>query len=122
MSPDGLQRRRLAIRIRGVDLRKEIAAYLGIARGVRCSPSQVLVTVGFCGALGLVLRGLELEGMEAWMEEPGFPLTRTALGLAGMTAMAVPVDAEGLNIAAGVRSAPGAALAIVTPGQQARWG
>jgi DNA-binding transcriptional regulator YhcF (GntR family) len=34
------------------DLRKEIAAYLGIARGVRCSPSQVLVTprtvVGWC--------------------------------------------------------------------------
>ena len=29
------------------DLRKEVAAYLGIARGIRCSPSQVLVTAGF---------------------------------------------------------------------------
>ena len=103
------------------ELRKEIAAYLGIARGIRCNPSQVLVTAGFSGALGLAIRGLQLEGMEAWMEDPGFPLTRTALGLAGMTVTAVPVDAEGLDIAAGVRSAA-AALAVVTPGQQAPLG
>ena len=56
------------------------------------------------------------------MEDPGFPLTRTALGLAGMTVTAVPVDAEGLDIAAGLRSAAGAALAVVTPGQQAPLG
>jgi GntR family transcriptional regulator / MocR family aminotransferase len=104
------------------DLRKEVAAYLGIARGIRCSPSQVLVTAGFPGALGLAIRGLQLERMGAWMEDPGFPLTRTALGLAGMTVTAVPVDAEGLDIAAGVRSAAGAALAVVTPGQQAPLG
>jgi GntR family transcriptional regulator/MocR family aminotransferase len=104
------------------DLRKEVAAYLGIARGVRCSPSQVLVTAGFSGALGLAVPGLNLGGMGAWMEDPGFPLTRTALGLAGMTVTAVPVDAEGLDVAAGVRSAPGAALAVVTPGQQAPLG
>jgi GntR family transcriptional regulator/MocR family aminotransferase len=103
------------------DLRKEIAAYLGIARGVRCSPSQILVTAGFSGALGLAIRGLQLERMGAWMEDPGFPLTRTALGLAGMTVTAVPVDAEGLDIAAGIRSAA-AALAVVTPGQQAPLG
>jgi GntR family transcriptional regulator/MocR family aminotransferase len=104
------------------DLRKEIAAYLGIARGIRCSPSQVLVTAGFSGALGLAIRGLRLDGMGAWMENPGFPLTRTALGLAGMTVTAVPVDAEGMDIAAGIRSDAGAALAVVTPGQQAPLG
>jgi GntR family transcriptional regulator/MocR family aminotransferase len=103
------------------DLRKEVAAYLGIARGVRCSPSQVLVTAGFSGALGLAIRGLQLERMGAWMEDPGFPLTRTALDLAGMTVTAVPVDEEGLDVAAGVRSAE-AALAVVTPGQQAPLG
>jgi GntR family transcriptional regulator/MocR family aminotransferase len=104
------------------DLRKEIAAYLGIARGIRCSPSQVFVTGGFSGALGLAIRGLQLERLEAWMEDPGFPLTRAALGLAGMTVTAVPVDAEGLDVAAGIRSAPAAAVAIVTPGQQAPLG
>jgi GntR family transcriptional regulator/MocR family aminotransferase len=104
------------------ELRKEVAAYLGLARGVRCSPSQVLVTGGFSGALGLAIRALQLERMGAWIEDPGFPLTRTALGLAGMAVTAVPVDADGLDVVAGVRTAPQATLAVVTPGQQAPLG
>jgi GntR family transcriptional regulator/MocR family aminotransferase len=104
------------------ELRKEIAAYLGLARGLQCNPSQVLITGGFSGALGLAIRGLQLGPMEAWIEDPGFPLTRTALGLAGMTVTAVPVDAEGLDVAVGIRTAPAAKLAVVTPGQQAPLG
>jgi GntR family transcriptional regulator / MocR family aminotransferase len=84
--------------------------------------SQVLVTVGFSGALGLAIRGLELGRAGAWIEDPGFPLTRIALGLAAMTVTAIPVDAQGLDVAAGVRTAAGATLAVVTPGQQAPLG
>jgi GntR family transcriptional regulator/MocR family aminotransferase len=104
------------------DLRREIAAYLGVARGLRCNPSQVFVTAGFSGALGLAIRGLGVEGKDAWMEDPGFPLTRTALGLAGMTVTAVPVDADGLDVDAGIRQSARSALAVVTPGQQAPLG
>lgn len=104
------------------ELRREIASYLAIARGMRCSPSQVLVTAGFSGALGLVTRGLALEGRTAWFEDPGFPLTRTALAMAGLRTVAVPVDEEGLDVAAGIGMAPDAALAVVTPGQQAPLG
>ena len=104
------------------ELRKEVAAYLGLARGFRCNPSQVLITGGFSGALGLAIRGLQLGRVGAWIEDPGFPLTRTALGLAGMAVTAVPVDAEGLDVAAGVQTAAGAKLAVVTPGQQAPLG
>jgi GntR family transcriptional regulator / MocR family aminotransferase len=104
------------------ELRREVAAYLGLARGIRCNPSQVLITGGFSGALGLAIRGLQLGGMGAWVEDPGFPLTRTALGLTGMAVTAVPVDAEGLNVAAGIQTAAGAKLAVVTPGQQAPLG
>lgn len=104
------------------ELRREIAAYLAIARGLRCSPSQLLITAGFSGALGLVTRGLGLEGRSAWFEDPGFPLTRTALGMAGLKTVPVPVDEEGLDVAAGMASAPDAALAVVTPGQQAPLG
>ena len=104
------------------ELRKQVAAYLGLARGVRCSPSQVLVTGGFSGALGLAIQALQLERMGAWIEDPGFPLTRAALGLAGMAVTAVPVDADGLDVVAGVRTAPQATLAVVTPGQQAPLG
>src|ERR1700744_1951803 len=104
------------------ELRKEIASYLGLARGIRCNSSQVLVTSGFSGALGLAIRGLQLERTEAWIEDPGFPLTRFALGLAGMHVTAVPVDAEGLDVATGVQTAAGASLAVVTPGQPAPLG
>ncbi|MBC7953210.1 MAG: PLP-dependent aminotransferase family protein [Rhodospirillaceae bacterium] len=100
------------------ELRHEIAAYLAIARGIRCTPAQILITGGFSGALGLALRTLRLEGGTAWMEDPGFPLTRTALHLAGMKVAAVPVDAEGADVS----QAPVAALAVVTPGQQAPLG
>lgn len=104
------------------ELRNEIAAYLGITRGMRCDPPQVLVTTGLPNALSLAVRGLQLEGLTVWMEEPGFHITRTALGLTGMAVAAVPVDPEGLDVAAGVRNAPEAALAVVTPGQQAPLG
>ncbi len=104
------------------ELRKEIAGYLGVARGLRCNPSQILVTAGFSGALGLTVRGLGLEGKQAWIEDPGFPMTRTALGLAGMTVKSVCVDADGLDVEAGIRASAEAALAVVTPGQQAPLG
>jgi len=103
-------------------LRREIAGYLALARGIACGPSQVIVTAGFGAALNLVIRALSLEGSLAWFEEPGFPLTRFALELAGVSPVPVPVDAAGLDVAAGEKLAPHAALALVTPGQQAPTG
>jgi GntR family transcriptional regulator / MocR family aminotransferase len=104
------------------ELRREIAAYLAIARGIRCNPAQVLVTAGYAGALGLALRALRLEGGAAWLEDPAFPLARRALQLSGMSVSPVPVDQDGLDVAEGLRRAPHAAVAIVTPGQQAPLG
>src|SRR5262245_1744996 len=104
------------------ELRKQVAAYLGLARGILCNPSQVFITGGFSGALGLAIRGLQLGRRGAWVEDPGLPLTRSALGLAGISVTAIPVDDEGLDVAAGVRIAAGAKLAVVTPGQQAPLG
>ncbi len=104
------------------DLRREIAAYLGVARGLRCSPSQVFISAGFSGALNLAIRGLRMEGAQAWIEDPGFLLTRKALELAGLTVFGVPVDGDGLDIDAGRRISPDATLAVVTPGQHAPLG
>lgn len=103
-------------------LRQEIASYLAIARGLRCTVDQVLVTAGFAGALGIAVRTLKLEGTSAWFEDPGFPLTRWALQIAGLTVVPVPVDEEGLDVRQGVLRAENAALAVVTPGQQAPLG
>ncbi|ANN77530.1 PLP-dependent aminotransferase family protein [Bordetella flabilis] len=103
-------------------LREQIAAYLALARGLACSPAQVLVTNGYAGAVNLVIRALRLEGRVAWMEDPGFPLTRKALELAGMRLAHVPVDSQGIDVDAGIRRAPDAVLAVVTAGQQAPLG
>ncbi|MDH6196041.1 GntR family transcriptional regulator/MocR family aminotransferase [Mycobacterium frederiksbergense] len=103
-------------------LRREIAAHLSIARGVRCTADQIFVTNGHAGALGLVLRALDVRGEKAWVEEPGYPATRVALELSGLTCHPVPVDDEGLVVQDGISSAGDAALAVVTSGQQAPLG
>jgi GntR family transcriptional regulator/MocR family aminotransferase len=103
-------------------LRREIAGYLAIARGVECSPSQIIVTSGYSGGLGLALRALGLEGRKVWMENPGFPFTRHGLALAGLSLRLVPVDRDGIDVDRGIETAPDAALVVVTPGQQAPFG
>ena len=103
-------------------LRREIAAHLALARGVECRPSQVFVTAGFTGALETTLRVLRAQGRRAWMENPGFFQSRRALEFAGLVPVPVPVDDDGLDVAGGIERAPDAALALVTPGQQAPLG
>lgn len=103
-------------------LRREIAAQLALSRGITCHPSQVFVTTGFTGALGVILHALGLRGKKAWVENPGFPPARRALELAGLMPVPVPVDEEGMDIRAGEQLAQDAALALVTPGQQAPLG
>ncbi|MGN6480513.1 MocR-like pyridoxine biosynthesis transcription factor PdxR [Luteibacter sp.] len=104
------------------NLRAGIAGYLAVARGLACHPSQVFITHGYAGALSAILRVLRVQGADAWFEEPGYPFARTALGWAGVRPVPVPVDAEGMDVAAGRALAPHAAIALVTPGQQAPTG
>ncbi|WP_027575619.1 PLP-dependent aminotransferase family protein [Bradyrhizobium sp. WSM1743] len=103
-------------------LRREIAAYLALARGIECAPSQIIVTGGFSGGLGLALRVLGLEQKKAWLEDPGFPFTRHGLELARLSIAPIPVDADGVDVDFGLKHAPDAALVVVTPGQQAPLG
>jgi len=52
------------------------------------------------------------------VEDPGYPAARSVLEAADAKTVAVPVDAEGLDVALGRRSAPFAKLVYVTPGRQ----
>jgi GntR family transcriptional regulator/MocR family aminotransferase len=103
-------------------LRREIAGYLAVGRGIDCSPSQVIITAGFGAGLGLALRVLGLEGQAAWVENPGFPFSRKGLELARLSLAPIPVDADGIDIDHGLRHHPDARLVLVTPGQQAPLG
>jgi len=105
-----------------IELRREIAGYLAVARGISCQPSQVIITGGFSAGLGLTLAALQVHGQTAWVEEPGFLWSRKGLELAGMTLAPIPVDADGIDVDHAMQRYPHARLALVTPGQQAPLG
>ena len=99
-------------------LRTAIAAHVGAARGVACTPEQVVVTNGAQQALELAARLLLDPGDAVWVEEPGYLGARAAFAGAGTRLVPVPLDGEGVDVAAGMRRAPGARVAYVTPSHQ----
>jgi GntR family transcriptional regulator/MocR family aminotransferase len=99
-------------------LRSAIAEHVRRVRGAACTSDQVIVVAGAQHGLELVGRLLLDPGDTAWLEEPGYPGARAALIGAGARIVPVAVDGEGLDVAAGVRRAPAARLAYVTPSHQ----
>ena len=100
------------------ELRQALADYLRGARGLRCEAAQLLVTSGTQHALDLATRMLLRPGDEVWVEDPSYPMTVKALAASGLNPIPVPVDEQGLIVAEGIRRAPGARAAVVTPSHQ----
>ncbi len=99
-------------------LRSQIASYLRVSRGIDCSPSQVFVTSGYRHTIELIGRALLNEGDCVWVENPGFPPTRELLGHMNIATVPVPVDHDGMVISDGIKVAPLARAAVVTPAHQ----
>lgn len=99
-------------------LREAIAAYLGASRGIRCTPARVIVVSGAQQAVTLAAQALLDPGDAAWIADPGPPNIRAALQLSGVRPIAVPVDDEGLDVAAGIARCADARLACVAPSHQ----
>src|SRR2546430_2817251 len=68
--------------------------------------------------LDLCVRLLVNTDESVWMEDPGYPAARSVLEAADAKTISVPVDAEGLDVAAGRSCAPSAKLVYVTAGRQ----
>jgi GntR family transcriptional regulator/MocR family aminotransferase len=99
-------------------LRVAIAEHVETARGTRCSADQVLVVAGAQRGLQLIDTVLLDQGDRVWLEEPGYPGARSAFISAGARIVPVPVDRDGLDVAAARRLAPDARMAYVTPSNQ----
>lgn len=99
-------------------LRVAIATYLGALRGIVCEPDQVIVTSGSQQAIGLAAHLLADPGDAAWVEDPAYIAGRHALAGAGLRLAPIPVDGEGLDVAAGETAEPHARVALVTPSHQ----
>lgn len=104
------------------DLRAAIATYLGLSRGIACAPEQVFVCAGYRACLDLVVQTLLAPGDACWFEEPGYFIARQALQAARLELVPVPVDDQGLDVAAGLAQAPHARCALVTPSHQSPLG
>jgi GntR family transcriptional regulator/MocR family aminotransferase len=100
------------------DFREVIAAYLRTARAVQCEASQIMVVNGSQHALDLSARVLLDPDCPVWIEEPGYVFLRHVLTLSGCRLVPVPVDGEGLDVAAGVKLCSTARVAYVTPSHQ----
>ena len=99
-------------------LREAIASYLRTARSLHCEAEQIIVVSGSQQALELSARVLLDPGSRVWIEEPGYRLAADVLALAGCHLVPVPVDREGLDVAAGIARCRKARAAFVTPSHQ----
>ncbi|GAA2466276.1 PLP-dependent aminotransferase family protein [Agromyces soli] len=84
-------------------LRAAIAEHLRSARGVHCSPEDVVVAAGTSEALALVARALVAlrgEAVRIGVEDPGYPAGRRALERHGATPVPLPLADGGLELAA----------------------
>ncbi len=99
-------------------LRRAIAEYLAAARGILCDASQIVVLAGSEQSLEFMLGHVATPGSAAWFEEPAGPYIRTLLHKAGVTAVPIDVDENGMDVGQALRKAPEARLAIVSPTHQ----
>ncbi|WP_238007781.1 PLP-dependent aminotransferase family protein [Dactylosporangium sp. AC04546] len=97
------------------ELRTAIARHAGLSRSVRAAPGDVLVTHGAQQALDLIARVLVEPGTVVAVEEPGYRPARRLFASHGARVVGVPVDAEGIVVAALPRTAR---LVYVTPSHQ----
>lgn len=99
-------------------LREEIAKQVGLTRGIHCLADQVIVTSGSQQALEFCARVLLDPGTPAWIEDPSYLGMRAAVVGSGARAVPVPVDDQGIDVAAGISREANARAAFVTPSHQ----
>jgi GntR family transcriptional regulator/MocR family aminotransferase len=99
-------------------LREAIANYLRTARSVRCEAEQIIIVSGSQQGLYISGRVLLDPGSAVWVEEPAYRFGRDVFTQAGCRIIPVPVDKEGMDVAAGIRQCRKARAAIVTPSHQ----
>lgn len=98
-------------------LRAALAAWLARSRGVQVPPERIIVTAGVTGALSTLCQVLRARGHTSCaVEDPGAEGNRRILGAWLDAVHPVPVDEEGIDVAA-LAGTP-ARVALVTPAHQ----
>ncbi len=100
------------------ELRKAVGTYLRASRGVMCEWQQIMIVSGSQQALDISARVLLEVGSSVWIEDPGYWLARQVFAAGGCRLVPVPVDDEGLNVAAGIERCRKPRAIYVTPSHQ----
>ena len=100
--------------------RAAIADYLRRTRGVHADPQHIVLCSGATQAVALLARALQGGELPFAMEDPGFWLHRMVLRHNGVAPVAVPIDEDGLDVAALTDS--GAQTVLTTPAHQSPTG
>lgn len=103
-------------------LRQAIVDYLRVSRSIECQPEQIFITSGYAASMTLILRALAHPGEGMWVEDPGFPLIRPVVAQERIELKPVAVDADGLDVSAGIRDYPQARFVLLTPAHQSPLG
>jgi GntR family transcriptional regulator/MocR family aminotransferase len=99
-------------------LRTAVADYLGAARGISCTPNQIIIVGSSRHGVDMVARVLGAPGDKVWFEEPGHVVCRRLLEATGLMPVPIAVDQNGFDIAEAKKRAPHARLALVSPSHQ----
>jgi GntR family transcriptional regulator/MocR family aminotransferase len=79
-------------------LRQVLAEYLARVRGAQAEPADLVITAGATDAIALLCRTLGLHGhTSVAVEDPSWHRLRDVLAAAGLAAVPVPVDEQGLR-------------------------
>ncbi|CAM4067459.1 PLP-dependent aminotransferase family protein [Kibdelosporangium persicum] len=82
-----------------LQLRTELASYLGRVRAVSATPEQIVVTNGSADGLRLACEQLRLAGHRTIaLEDPCHPGERELVSAHGLEPVPVPVDRDGLRV------------------------
>ncbi|HEV3356808.1 MAG TPA: PLP-dependent aminotransferase family protein [Pseudonocardiaceae bacterium] len=99
-------------------LRTVLAGYLRRVRAALTDPARIVVCAGYAQGLRLALHALARRGVRVLaFEDPGAPESSSAAAAEfGMTTVAVPVDEDGIDVAALAETT--ARAVIVSPAHQ----
>ena len=99
-------------------LREALATYLQTARGVRCTPEQVVITTGAQQGLTTIANMLLNRDELVWVEDPCYNGFKAAMRSVHAQIHPIPVDDQGLIVSEGIARAPNARLCLISPSHQ----
>lgn len=99
-------------------LRRSLATFLRLRRGVVCSPEQIFIVAGGQVALDACARLLADPGDRVWLENPCYQAARNTMLAAGLEVVDVPVDHDGMAPADSLWRDKPPRLLYLTPSHQ----